>query len=194
MPPVGAHGFDTLNLNRIALDVYESNLRAVRSYEKVGFVHEGCKRQAIYKDGKYADILQMQRAQTRNGKASNDICRKLLRLRPFVEFSGKATIPARAYLYLIRVPRYLCQRHTRQLRVWRTSRGRCQVNRSSISTGADKFVVLTLTKIPMLIHLRDERGFVSRNRDIAPACITVSLINFQNGYLPGISTTLRKFG
>lgn len=53
------HGFHTLNLNRIALDVYDTNLRAVRSYEKAGFVHEGRKRQAIFKDGKYFDILQM---------------------------------------------------------------------------------------------------------------------------------------
>lgn len=53
------HGFHTLNLNRIALDVYDTNLRAVRSYEKAGFVHEGRKRQAIFKGGKYIDILQM---------------------------------------------------------------------------------------------------------------------------------------
>lgn len=53
------HGFHTLNLNRIALDVYNTNLRAVRSYEKAGFVHEGRKRQAIFKGGKYLDILQM---------------------------------------------------------------------------------------------------------------------------------------
>ncbi len=53
------HGFNTLNLNRISLDVYEDNPRAIRSYEKAGFVHEGCKRKAMYKDGKYIDILQM---------------------------------------------------------------------------------------------------------------------------------------
>jgi len=53
------HGFQTLNLNRIALEVYENNPRAVRSYEKVGFVHEGRKRQGMYKDGKYIDILLM---------------------------------------------------------------------------------------------------------------------------------------
>lgn len=53
------HGFNTLNLNRIALDVYETNPRAIRSYEKAGFVHEGRRRQAMYKDGRYVDILQM---------------------------------------------------------------------------------------------------------------------------------------
>jgi RimJ/RimL family protein N-acetyltransferase len=53
------YGFDTLNLNRIMLDVYETNLRAIRSYEKAGFTLEGRKRQAMYKHGKYMDILQM---------------------------------------------------------------------------------------------------------------------------------------
>jgi diamine N-acetyltransferase len=53
------HGFETLNLNRIALDVHSTNLRAIRSYEKAGFTLEGCKRQAIYKNGKYVDILIM---------------------------------------------------------------------------------------------------------------------------------------
>jgi diamine N-acetyltransferase len=53
------HGFNTLNLNRIALDVYENNPSAIRSYEKAGFLHEGRRRQAMYKDGKYIDVLQM---------------------------------------------------------------------------------------------------------------------------------------
>jgi RimJ/RimL family protein N-acetyltransferase len=53
------HGFETLNLNRIMLDVYDTNPRAVRSYEKAGFIHEGRKRQGMYKNGRYIDILQM---------------------------------------------------------------------------------------------------------------------------------------
>jgi RimJ/RimL family protein N-acetyltransferase len=53
------YGFNTLNLNRIALDVYENNPRAIRAYEKVGFVHEGRKRQAMFKNGQYMDILLM---------------------------------------------------------------------------------------------------------------------------------------
>lgn len=53
------HGFETLNLNRIMLRVYENNPRAIRSYEKAGFVHEGRLRQAMYKDGQYQDILYM---------------------------------------------------------------------------------------------------------------------------------------
>ncbi len=53
------HGFETLNLNRIGLDVFETNPRAVHVYEKVGFVHEGRRRQAHYRDGQYWDVLQM---------------------------------------------------------------------------------------------------------------------------------------
>ena len=53
------HGFETLNLNRIYLRVYSTNLRAKRSYEKAGFVMEGTMRQAVYRNGKYSDILIM---------------------------------------------------------------------------------------------------------------------------------------
>jgi len=53
------HCFLTLNLNRVHLQVYENNPRAIRCYEKVGFVHEGCRRQGMYKDGKFVDILLM---------------------------------------------------------------------------------------------------------------------------------------
>jgi RimJ/RimL family protein N-acetyltransferase len=53
------HGFRTLNLNRIYLRVYSENKRAIRAYEKVGFVHEGRMRQAVFKNGSYSDILYM---------------------------------------------------------------------------------------------------------------------------------------
>ena len=53
------HGFETLNLNRIALRVYSENVRAVRSYEKAGFVLEGRMREAVYKHGNYDDVLIM---------------------------------------------------------------------------------------------------------------------------------------
>ena len=49
------HGFGTLNLNRIYLRVHARNLRAVRTYEKAGFVHEGTLREAIFKRDKYDD-------------------------------------------------------------------------------------------------------------------------------------------
>jgi len=53
------HGFGTLNLNRVFLRVYAENKRAIRTYEKVGFVHEGRMRQAVYKNSKYSDVLFM---------------------------------------------------------------------------------------------------------------------------------------
>ena len=54
------HGFLNLGLNRIYLRVvFETNPRAVHSYEKAGFVHEGRMRQAYYQDGKFIDDLLM---------------------------------------------------------------------------------------------------------------------------------------
>ena len=53
------HGFNTLNLNRIFLRVFEDNPRATRAYEKAGFVHEGRERQAEFRDGRYIDVLLM---------------------------------------------------------------------------------------------------------------------------------------
>jgi RimJ/RimL family protein N-acetyltransferase len=53
------HGFETLNLNRVFLRVYSSNPRAVRSYEKSGFILEGRLREAVYQRGSYGDVLIM---------------------------------------------------------------------------------------------------------------------------------------
>ena len=53
------HCIETLNLNRVFLRVYTDNIHAVRSYEKAGFVLEGRLREAVYKFGKYEDVLVM---------------------------------------------------------------------------------------------------------------------------------------
>ena len=53
------HAFRTLNLHRVFLRVFSDNLNAIRAYEKVGFVHEGRLRQAVYTDGDYHDLLMM---------------------------------------------------------------------------------------------------------------------------------------
>jgi len=53
------YGFNTLNLNRIELIVYDFNIRAMKSYKKVGFIEEGRKRQAAFKNGKYHDVIIM---------------------------------------------------------------------------------------------------------------------------------------
>jgi RimJ/RimL family protein N-acetyltransferase len=53
------YGFDDLDLHRIELTTLSYNLRAVRSYEKVGFVLEGRRREHRYKGGRYWDLLHM---------------------------------------------------------------------------------------------------------------------------------------
>ena len=50
------YGFDTLNLNRIQLRVMEFNQRAIRLYEKTGFVREGSMREAHFYRGRYWDM------------------------------------------------------------------------------------------------------------------------------------------
>lgn len=52
-------GFQTHNLHRVWLRVHADNRRAIAAYEKAGFVHEGCMRQAVYKEGQYVDLLLM---------------------------------------------------------------------------------------------------------------------------------------
>jgi diamine N-acetyltransferase len=52
-------GFGTLNLNRIYLRVFADNLRAIRCYQKTGFVEEGRLRQDDFRNGVYRDTLLM---------------------------------------------------------------------------------------------------------------------------------------
>ena len=53
------YAFTELNLHRISLGVFEYNQRAIRSYEKAGFVHEGREREFLHRDGSRADALLM---------------------------------------------------------------------------------------------------------------------------------------
>lgn len=53
------HGFKTLNLHRIWLQVFAKNKRGIRAYEKAGFKYEGTYRQAEYQHGQYQDIHLM---------------------------------------------------------------------------------------------------------------------------------------
>ncbi|WP_338131255.1 GNAT family N-acetyltransferase [Cohnella rhizosphaerae] len=53
------YAFKELNLNRLELEVYDFNERAYRSYLKCGFVEEGRLRQKLYRNGRYADVIQM---------------------------------------------------------------------------------------------------------------------------------------
>lgn len=52
-------GFGALRLERIELHVYEDNRRAIRSYEKAGFRHEGRLRNAHFAEGRHSDVLVM---------------------------------------------------------------------------------------------------------------------------------------
>jgi len=53
------YAFAKLNLNSVQLGVNADNKRAVRCYEKAGFVHEGMRRQFIYRNGRYYDMAVM---------------------------------------------------------------------------------------------------------------------------------------
>lgn len=53
------YGFEDLNLERVWLRVFETNPRAIRMYEKLGFVHEGRWRRASFIGGKMVDVLLM---------------------------------------------------------------------------------------------------------------------------------------
>ncbi len=51
--------FHRMNLNRLWLSTLADNSRAVRCYEKCGFVREGLLRQESFVDGKYRDVFMM---------------------------------------------------------------------------------------------------------------------------------------
>jgi RimJ/RimL family protein N-acetyltransferase len=53
------YAFTELNLRRVSLDVFEYNPRAVRSYEKAGFTHEGRVRRYLHREGKRWDLIFM---------------------------------------------------------------------------------------------------------------------------------------
>ena len=52
-----SHGFSFLNLNCIALTVFEFNERAISVYKKIGFKEMGKRRAHLYLHGKYYDTL-----------------------------------------------------------------------------------------------------------------------------------------
>lgn len=49
------YAFNVVGVHRIELEVYDFNPRARHVYEKVGFVHEGTKRDALRWDGEWID-------------------------------------------------------------------------------------------------------------------------------------------
>jgi RimJ/RimL family protein N-acetyltransferase len=53
------HAFDTLQLHRVDLRVLSFNVRALRCYEKCGFVREGVERESAFFDGAWVDDVVM---------------------------------------------------------------------------------------------------------------------------------------
>lgn len=51
--------FDEEKLHRVYLRAFASNLQAIRSYEKAGFVREGLLKDDVYIGGQYCDIQWM---------------------------------------------------------------------------------------------------------------------------------------
>lgn len=51
--------FNHLNIHRVYVIVFESNVRAIRSYEKSGFLIEGTLREAHFANGKYENTVVM---------------------------------------------------------------------------------------------------------------------------------------
>jgi RimJ/RimL family protein N-acetyltransferase len=56
---VTGYAFETLNMHRVWLHVYEYNERGIRAYERVGFQREGLLRQDRYHEGRYWDTIVM---------------------------------------------------------------------------------------------------------------------------------------
>jgi RimJ/RimL family protein N-acetyltransferase len=53
------YAFNELNLQRVSLTVFEYNPRAIRSYEKAGFVLEGRVRLSMKREGRRWDLIYM---------------------------------------------------------------------------------------------------------------------------------------
>ncbi|MCM2291166.1 GNAT family N-acetyltransferase [Allorhizobium sp. BGMRC 0089] len=48
-----------MGLHRIELEVYADNQRAIRLYERFGFLREGLMRDAVFLDGRFVDLVLM---------------------------------------------------------------------------------------------------------------------------------------
>ena len=53
------YSFRELGMYKVTLGVFSYNPRAIRAYEKVGFVHESRQRAVLYHDGQRFDMLEM---------------------------------------------------------------------------------------------------------------------------------------
>lgn len=53
------HAFRDLGLVRVWLKVFCSNIRAIKAYEKAGFIQEGCLKKAAFIDNQFVDVIIM---------------------------------------------------------------------------------------------------------------------------------------
>jgi len=53
------YGFDILKLHRVSVRVLDYNLRAIRAYQKCGFIIEGRERESAFVDGTWHDDVMM---------------------------------------------------------------------------------------------------------------------------------------
>lgn len=54
-----AYAFGQEGLHKLMLRVLSENRRAIRSYEKAGFVQEACLRDEVFLEGQYKDVILM---------------------------------------------------------------------------------------------------------------------------------------
>lgn len=54
-----AHAVKDLGLHRIELEVFPDNAAALASYQRCGFVRDGVRRAAMFKDGAFRDLVLM---------------------------------------------------------------------------------------------------------------------------------------
>ncbi|MDQ0351899.1 RimJ/RimL family protein N-acetyltransferase [Alkalibacillus filiformis] len=53
------YAFMELNLHRVSLKVFDFNEAAIQLYQKLGFKEEGRAREALYRNGKWYDVIHM---------------------------------------------------------------------------------------------------------------------------------------
>jgi len=51
--------FQNLPINKITLEVYENNEKAIKLYEKLGFIKEGLLREEFLKNGRFQNVYRM---------------------------------------------------------------------------------------------------------------------------------------
>ncbi|MBN2669268.1 MAG: GNAT family N-acetyltransferase [Bacteroidales bacterium] len=59
MQLISNYAFNTLNLNKISLEVATYNLAAIKLYESTGFIKEGLLKQHYFVDGQFIDSIIM---------------------------------------------------------------------------------------------------------------------------------------